>query len=109
MFNLTQDERKVIIFLAVIFLLGLGVNFMVKGLNPAKTLVYFSDKLGKINLNTADKDLLMNISGIGEKLSQRIIEFRDNRGGFSDIEELRGIKGISEAKFNKIKDYLIVE
>jgi len=109
MLNLTRDERKVIIFLAVVFFLGLGVNFVVKGFAPVKSLAYFSDNLGKINLNSADKNLLMNISGIGEKLSQRIIEFRDNRGGFSDIEELKGVKGVSEAKFTKIKGYLIVE
>lgn len=109
MFNLTHDERKVIIFLSAVFLLGLGINFMIKEFIPTKTLVYFSDKLGKVNLNTADKKLLMSISGVGEKLSQRIIEFRDNQGGFSNLEELKDIKGITEAKFSKIKDYLIVE
>ncbi|MFA5287143.1 MAG: helix-hairpin-helix domain-containing protein, partial [Candidatus Omnitrophota bacterium] len=109
MLNLTNDERKVIIFLATIFLLGLGVNFLVKQLTPTKNLANFSDKLGKVNLNTADKKLLMSISGVGEKLSQRIIEFRNNQGGFSNVEELKGLKGITETKFNKMKDYLITE
>lgn len=109
MFNLTHDERKVIVFLCAVFLLGLGVDFLVKEFTPVKSLAYFSDKIGKINLNTADKKLLMGISGVGEKLSQRIIEFRDSQGGFSNVEELKGIKGISEIKFSKIKDYLIVE
>jgi competence ComEA-like helix-hairpin-helix protein len=109
MFSLTRDERKVIIFLAILFFFGLGINFMVKQFTPAKSLAYFSDKMGKINLNTADKKLLMSISGVGEKLSQRIIELRDNQGGFSNLEELKGIKGITETKFSKIKDYLIAE
>jgi len=109
MFDLTHDERKVIVFLSAVFLLGLGVNFIIKEFTPAKTIVSFIDKLGKINLNTADKGLLMSVSGIGEKLSDRIIEFRNNQGPFNDIEELKNIKGITEAKFSKIKDYLIVE
>jgi len=109
MFNLTRDERKVIIFLSAIFLLGLGVNFAVKGFAPAKSIAYFSDKIGKVNLNTADKALLMSISGVGERISERIIEVRDSRGYFESIEELKEIKGISESKFSKIKDYLILE
>ena len=90
-------------------MLGLGVNFVVKQFTPEKTLAYFSDKMGKINLNTADKKILMSISGIGDKLSERVLEFRDSQGYFNSLEELKGIKGITEAKFNKIKDYLIVE
>ncbi len=109
MLNLTADERKVVLFLSSIFLLGLGVDFALKQFMPVKTLSCFSNKLAKVNLNTADKNLLMNISGIGDKLSQLIIEFRDSQGGFGEIEELKRIKGISEAKFSKIKDYLIVE
>jgi competence protein ComEA len=82
---------------------------MVKEFSPTRRLVYFSERMGKINLNTADKKLLMSISGIGERLAERIIEFRDSQGFFNGIEELNGIKGITEAKFSKIKDYLIVE
>ena len=109
MLSLTNDERRVILFLVFVALLGLGVNFIVKQFTPTKSLAYFSDRLGKINLNTADKKLLMSVSGIGENLAQRIIEFRDAQGGFSSIEELKSIKGITEAKFNKIKDYLIAD
>ncbi len=109
MLSLTNDERRVILFLTVVALLGLGVNFLLKEFAPTKSLVCFSDKLGKINLNTADKKLLMSVSGIGEKFAQRIIELRDSQGGFSNIEELKNMKGITEAKFNQIKDYLIVD
>ena len=109
MLSLTQEERKVILFLSVIALLGAGANFLAKQFAPTKSLACFSDKLGRVNLNTADKKLLMSVSGIGENLAQRIIEFRDAQGGFSSIEELKSIKGITEAKFNKIKDYLIAD
>ncbi len=109
MFSLTNDERRVILFLVFVALLGLGVNFIVKQFTPTKSLACFSDKLGRVNLNTADKKLLIGVSGIGEKLAQRIIEFRDKQGGFGGIEELKNIKGITEGKFDQIKDYLIAD
>lgn len=109
MLNLTQEERKVILFLAAIALLGVGSNFLVKQLSTAKNIASFSRDLGKINLNSADKKLLMQVSGIGEKLAERIIDYRDQREGFSYIDELKDIKGISEPKFLKIKEYLAVK
>jgi competence protein ComEA len=109
MLSLTNDERRVILFLAFVFLAGLGINFASKQFAPQKTPASFSEDLWKINLNTADKKLLMSISGIGEKLSRRIIDFRESNKGFSSVEELRGIKGITEAKFDKIKGYLIAQ
>ena len=107
MLNLTSDERRVVLFLVFVFLAGLGVNFVSKQFAPESSVVSFSQDLGKINLNTADKKLLMSISGIGEKLSQRIIDFRESSRGFSSVEELKNVKGITAAKFDKIKGYLI--
>ena len=109
MINLTQDERKVVLFLAVVALVGVGVNFLVKQFSPEKGIVSFSADLGRVNLNSADKKTLMGISGIGEKLAQRILDYRDKREGFNNADELMGIKGINQSKFAKIKEYLLVK
>ena len=109
MLNLTSDERKVVLFMAFVFLSGLGINFTIKQFSPQKTISSFSLDLGKINLNTADKKLLMSMPGIGEKLSQRIIDYRNLKGGFNSIEELRSIDGIIDKKFERIKDVVIVK
>jgi len=109
MFDLTNDERKVILFLAFVFLLGLGVNFSSKRFMPKKTPASFNENLGRVNLNTAEQKLLMSIPGIGEKLSQRIIDLRESIGGFGNVEEIKKIKGVTEAKFDKIKDYLFAQ
>ena len=109
MFSLTNDERRVILFLTTVALLGLGVNFLAKQFAPAKSLACFSENLGKVNLNTADKKLLIGISGIGEKLAGRIIVYRREHAGFSDVDELKAIKGITDSKFAKIKEYLTVK
>jgi competence ComEA-like helix-hairpin-helix protein len=109
MLNLTQEERKVMLFLVTIALVGVGGDFLIKQFSTAKNIACLSQDLAKINLNSADKKLLMGISGIGEKLSDRIIEYRQARAGFSNLDELKDIRGITDAKFAKIKEYLIVK
>ncbi len=63
----------------------------------------------KININTADKKELMLISGIGEKYAERIIELREQLGGFTSIEQLKKVKGIGDKRFEKIKNYVTIE
>ncbi len=109
MLNLTCEERKAVVFLCAVFLIGIGVRFYLKNISPSKDICSFSGDFGKVNLNKADKALLMKVSGIGDKLSDRIIELRNARGSFSSVEEIREIKGISAGKFSRIKDYFFVE
>lgn len=61
----------------------------------------------KININTASKDLLMSLTGIGEVYAERIIEYR-NAKIFSSIEELKNIEGIGDKTFEKFKDNITV-
>ena len=62
-----------------------------------------------ININSAGKDELMSLPGIGEKTAQKIIDLRTERGKFEKMEELKDVKGIGEAKFNKIKKFLYIK
>ncbi|MDE6579326.1 MAG: helix-hairpin-helix domain-containing protein [Ruminiclostridium sp.] len=62
----------------------------------------------KININTASKEELMTLSGIGEVIAQRIIDYREEHGNFRSVEEIKKVKGIGEARFNSIKDHIIV-
>lgn len=64
---------------------------------------------GKININTASKEELMKLSGIGDKLSDRIIAYRDAHGGFADINELKNVSGIGDKSFEKLRDYICTE
>ncbi|MFA5063552.1 MAG: helix-hairpin-helix domain-containing protein [Candidatus Omnitrophota bacterium] len=109
MLNLTQEEKKVVLFLAGIALLGMVVSFGLKQFGAGKTAASFSEDLGKVDLNRADKRVLLGISGIGEKLAQRIIDYRDAASGFNGLDDLKNIKGINDSKFAKIKEYLIVK
>lgn len=62
-----------------------------------------------ININSATKDQLLLLPGIGEKTADNIIAYRDRRKKFSRLEELLEVKGIGESKFNKIKKFLYIE
>ena len=62
----------------------------------------------KINLNAATLDDLQKLSGVGQKIAQRIIDFRKLNGPFKKIEDLMKVKGIGEKTFNKFKDMLAV-
>lgn len=61
-----------------------------------------------IDLNTADAETLMRLPGIGEKKAADIIALRDKKHGYTSLEELLEIPGISESIFNKIYDRLIL-
>lgn len=61
-----------------------------------------------VNLNTATKEELMTLKGIGESKAEDIIRYREKSGGFKKIEDIMKISGIKEAGFQKIKDSITV-
>lgn len=63
----------------------------------------------KININTAAKDELKSLPGIGDVLADRIIEKRDSVGRFKNIEDIKGVSGIGDKKYDDIKDKISTE
>lgn len=68
------------------------------------------DKVGsnKVNINTASKEELMTLSGIGESKATQILSYRESNGKFAKIEDIMNISGIKDGVFSKIKDYITV-
>lgn len=63
---------------------------------------------GKININKAPKEVLIELSGIGEAIADEIIKYRI-KNKFDSIEELQNISGIGEKKISKIRDLITIE
>ena len=62
----------------------------------------------KVNINTANKEKLETLPGIGETTAQKIIEYIEQNWKFKTIEDLKNVSGIGDAKFNSLKDKIIV-
>ena len=67
-----------------------------------------SKNAGRVNLNTASKEELMTLKGIGESKAEDIIRYREKNGKFQKIEDIMKISGIKEAGFEKIRDDITV-
>jgi len=61
-----------------------------------------------LNLNTATKDELVALPGIGPAKAQAIIDYRNQHGPFKSIDEIRKVKGIGEKLFLQIKPELAI-
>lgn len=63
----------------------------------------------KININTADKDMLCELTGVGPVIAGRIIEYREGNDGFGSIEEITEVKGIGQGTLAKIREFIVIE
>lgn len=61
-----------------------------------------------VNINTASKEELMTINGIGETKAKAIISYRENKGEFTKIEDITKVNGIGKSTFEKIKENIEV-
>lgn len=63
-----------------------------------------SSQTGKININTATKEELMTLTGIGESKAKDIISYREKNGAFKSVEEIKNVSGIGETLYAQIKE-----
>jgi competence protein ComEA len=61
-----------------------------------------------VNINTATQAQLETLPGLGAKVAQRIIEYRQKNGNFKKVEDLMNVKGVGEKSFLKLKPMLTV-
>lgn len=83
-------------------------NATPSSLQPTKTLTAPA-ATAKINLNTATLEQLDSLPGIGPALAQRILDYRNEKGGFKSVEELKEVRGIGDTLYSDIKDLVVVE
>ncbi|MDZ5253070.1 helix-hairpin-helix domain-containing protein [Clostridium sp. LIBA-8841] len=77
--------------------------------NSPEEKISSSDESSTININTASKETLMTLNGIGESKAQAIIDYREEIGGFKSVDEITNISGIGEKTLEKIKDKISIK
>lgn len=116
---LLVEKRHKILIVAVIFVIAATIagyniekrentKFTVETVSDEEAAEYDSggDVLinGRININTADAELLEKLDGVGRVTAQRIIDYRTENGIFENIEDIMKVEGIGMGRFEKLKD-----
>lgn len=63
---------------------------------------------GKIDINSADEEMLTNLPGVGPSTATRINDYRKANGPFKSVDDLLNIKGIGPKVLDKIKPFATV-
>lgn len=112
MISLTNQERKIFIFLMLLFLLGFGLSYYKKSQSPSTCLllgVFPQNSAYKpLDINNATKEELIALPGIAEVRAEAIIAYRAKHGNFSEVDELKNIKGIGDKKLESLKKHVYV-
>ncbi len=128
---LTSTERNVILFLSGMFLVGAGIRlfqetfpavpqfdysasdstFAALQEQEAEETVAEDDTAVAIvvNINTATKQEMMGLPGIGEVMAERILAYREKAGSFKSVEEVGNVKGIGKKKLERLRPLMTVE
>ncbi len=109
MFNLTKEERIVLIYFGAILILGTGINYACKRSPILKDAINFLNSnrvYSKIDINHASIEELIKIPRIGPATAKRIISFREENGDFKNLKQLKSIHGIGDSTYSTIIKYL---
>lgn len=119
MFDLTRQERTILLFLISTLITGLGITIFKK----TQQKVCLSVQSGQvesyaelaahercfININSLETDDLVDLPGVGKGLAGRIVRYHQENGPFINKEDIMRVKGIGAKKFEAIKDLIAVE
>lgn len=109
MFNLTTQERQVILFVAGVAFLGLSINVAVKIRPSLAKVAMVGQDAARLNLNEIEVQELERLPGISPNLAKKIIAYRAEHGPFRALDDLKEVKGVGEYRCRKLKELFYVE
>ncbi len=112
---LTNDERKIVVFLSVFLVIGIAL-FHTKELwqqeeikvtaDSLRRTIEVSEKIRKYDINKIDIETMEKLPGVGPKTAKLMFDYRQDKGKFSSLIELTNIKGIGKKTLAKMLPYL---
>ena len=120
---MNRRERAVLLLVTAAFLVGVGVSYCKHArlrhqaaLSPVVVVsdtsaLWSQDSVGSpllVDLNQATPRQLDELPGIGPVLAGRIVEYRQRKGGFHSVNELRAVSGIGKKRYSALKDLVTV-
>ncbi|MFA4842475.1 MAG: helix-hairpin-helix domain-containing protein [Candidatus Omnitrophota bacterium] len=109
MLELAAEERRAVLFLVSLGLVGMGLSFAFKVNSRIERYVVPGENFAKININRASLSDLVAAKVASEKLAAKIIAYRDTHGPFRDMEDLKEIKGIGDYRYERLDEVFYAE
>jgi competence protein ComEA len=76
----------------------------VRGAEKAK-----ADTKAMVNINTADVKSLMTLTGVGRKVAEKIVEYRDSHGPFKKPDEIRKVEGVGNGVWERNRERIVTK
>ena len=107
----TENERKAIVIVSLVFVLGLTIQYLFKT-NPSifdlVNAIETTRLYPQIDVNTASYDALLALPYIGPATAKSIIAYREESGGFTSIDQVKHLHAVRAANFDQFKHYLFI-
>ncbi|MET0015653.1 helix-hairpin-helix domain-containing protein [Oscillibacter sp.] len=114
----TKTEKILLILTAAFLCLMLVLLFHVRAGGAAGNYAVETERAAAsseltpdvtpMDINTAGVEELATLPGIGEKLAERIVKYREDNGDFASVNDLVNVGGIGEGKLDALRDYVSV-
>jgi len=112
-------EQVISLIVILVVLLCLALSLYIKSIatitpvarNQSGEIIAAENKIQQaqfVDINTASRHELSRLKGIGPRLAERIIDYRNTHGVFVEKEEIMKVKGIGEKKYQAISDMVII-